>query len=94
MAHTPPPPDPVFLPKFTLWCFQRKLRLRQIAAAIAPCSREHARCIQLEFGNPKRRTPDEDLMNRIVSWTRGEIQPGDFYPSPTVAALLAKRATA
>lgn len=93
MALPPPPPDPVFMPKFALWCFQRKLKLREIAEAIG-CSHEHARCIQLEFGNPKRRTPDEDLMNRIVAWTLGEIQPGDFYPSPHVAAAMVQRAMA
>jgi hypothetical protein len=89
----PPPPDPLFLPKFASWCFQRRLKLREIAAAI-DCSAEHARCIQLEFGNPKRRTPDEALMNRIVAWTQGEIQPGDFYPTPGVAAAIAERAVA
>lgn len=89
----PPPPDPLFLPKFAIWCFQRRLKLREIGTAI-DCSPESARRYQLAFGNPDRRVPDEDRMNRIVAWTQGEVQPGDFYPSPSVAAAIAQRAVA
>lgn len=93
MAEPPPAPDPLFLPKFANWCDARRLKLRVIAEALG-CSHETARRLQFEFGNPRRCIPDEALMDRIVIWTQGEIQPNDFYPSASIVVAMAKRAVA
>lgn len=93
MAAPPPPPDPFYHPKFAVWCFERRLRLAPVAEAIE-CSIETARRIQLPFGDKDRRTPQPDLMNRIVSWTQGQVQPASFYPSAEVAAALKEREAA
>lgn len=88
MALPPPPPDPVCHPQFALWCFERRLKLREIAEALKPCSIETARRIQLPFGDENRRIPQPDLMNRIVTWTDGAVQPASFYPSAEVLEAI------
>lgn len=91
MASLPPAPDPLHLPKFALWCFQRGLKLAEIAEAL-DCSHETARRLQMPFGEKRRCIPKQDLMNRLVHWTGGEIQPADFYPTPSQAAAMVREA--
>jgi len=93
MAAPPPPPPPQFLPAFAWWCFARQLKQREIAEALG-CSIETARRYQLPFGAAMRRTPEPPMMDRIVAWTQGEVQPGSFYPSAEVLAAIRQREAA
>ena len=93
MAAPPPPPPPQFPPLFAWWCFERQLKLREIAEAL-DCSAETARRYQLPFGHRMRRTPEPEMMNRIAEWTRGDCQPAGFYPSAEVLDTLKARGAA
>lgn len=89
----PPAPDPLFLPKFDIWCHQRGLKLREIAKALG-CSPEAVRRYRLPFTDVRRRTPRPEVVNRVILWTGGEVQAWDWYPSPEVVRLMAQRAAA
>jgi hypothetical protein len=65
--------------RFDHWCWLRGVKLSEIGQAVG-CRQERARRMRLPFGDPLRVVPSEQEMARIVSWTRGEITPADFYP--------------
>lgn len=65
-------------PKLALWMFERDLNPEDGARAVG-CSPETIRRYCRPFGHPDRRMPHPDRMARIVAWTGGVVQPGDFY---------------
>ncbi|HEY2178060.1 MAG TPA: hypothetical protein VGH15_05710 [Caulobacteraceae bacterium] len=73
------PPRPVPRPAFARWMWERSLELKAVAAEIG-CSHEQVRLICLPFADRRRRVPTAELLERIVTFTDGEIRPADFYP--------------
>lgn len=77
MAYAPP--VKISRPALAQWLWERGLTLKQ-AGELFTCSYEQVRAICLPFSDPGRRVPAEELMERIVERTAGEIRPADFYP--------------
>lgn len=77
MTIKAPPPQP--RPKLAWFIFERGLELKVVASALG-CSYEQVRLICLPFSDDRRRVPGAGLMERIVAWTDGVVQPIDFYP--------------
>lgn len=75
-SHAVPPP---LAPKLERW-----LSLNRIAYAEAGrrlgVSGEAVRKWCLPFESAVRQVPSPSIMERIVAWTAGAIQPADFYP--------------
>ena len=65
---------------FRRWLFENDYTLRAAAEALG-CSHEHVRRICLHPDDEGQRLPDEDLVRRIETLTRGEITKTDF-PAP------------
>ena len=78
-------------PTLARWIWERGLELRQVAAGLG-CSYEQVRLICLPFGDPKRRVPTTELIERIVAYTAGEITAADFYPPHLVGAAVQREA--
>lgn len=75
----PTSPDLKPKPKLARWMFERGISAQSAASELG-CSTQTVRNITRPFGDPRRTVPHEDLMGRIVGWTKGEIVAGDFYP--------------
>lgn len=80
---------PVARPRLAIWLFERNVSTAAAADALAVSS-ESVRRYCLPFDHADRRLPHAEIMERIVAWTAGAIQPADFYPphltTPPVAA--------
>lgn len=74
------PPPEVGRNKFDEWCWRRGLELKPLAEALG-CSIETVRKIRLPFSDAGRRVPRQQLVERIVAYTNGEIVAADFYPA-------------
>lgn len=83
MTKIAPPPRP--RPRLAAFIFDRGLDLKDVGDAIG-CSHEQVRLICLPFGDPKRRVPGAELMERIVLWTNRAVTPSDFYPPELLGA--------
>jgi hypothetical protein len=77
MTDIPPPARPH--PKLARWLFDRKLSFRDVSKPFG-CSHEYVRLICLPFDDPNRRVPTADVVERIHTYTAGEISPADHYP--------------
>ena len=74
------PPAPIDRPKLAHWMFVRGLKPKDGATPLG-CTAQTVRRLCLPFGHPERRIPDEAQLERIVSWTDGEVTAPDFYPA-------------
>lgn len=74
-----PAPPPRNLPAFALWLKLRDISERK-AGRVLGCSHETIRLLCLPFDDDARRVPGKKLMEKIFTWTSGEIRPRDFYP--------------
>lgn len=66
-------------PKLDRWLHDRRISNTQAAAQLG-ISREAIRLYRLPFGDVGRRVPRDDVLERIVTWTGGEVTAADFYP--------------
>lgn len=66
-------------PTLAKWLFDRNVSTAFAAEALQ-VSGESVRRYCLPFDHPDRRLPGAEIMERIVAWTGGAIQPADFYP--------------
>lgn len=73
------PPLVIPAPKLDSWLSARRISNSQAAEKLG-VSRETMRLYRLPFGDPRRMKPGEDVMERIVAWTGGEVTAADFYP--------------
>lgn len=78
-------PAPVLRPKLATWLFERGIK-PAVAARTLGVGREQARRYCLPFGDPLRAIPRQDVIQRVVDWTRGEVTPADFYAPPGFGA--------
>ena len=74
-----PAPQPVLKPKLAGWMFDRNISQRTAAQALA-CSKQTISNITQPFSSDTRTVPHEDLLARIVEWTKGDVTAADFYP--------------
>jgi hypothetical protein len=73
------PPDPVLKPKLAGWMFDRNITVTSAAGELK-CSKQTISNITQPFASASRTVPHQDLLERIVAWTGGEVTAGDFYP--------------
>lgn len=78
-----PNAKPLPLPKLAIWLFSRGIRLKA-AGGLFGCSAEAVRRYTLPFGDPDRRTPPADTLEKIEAETAGEITAADFDPPACV----------
>lgn len=74
MEQLPPPRS---RPAFAQFLWDRGISHRDAAAALDR-SHEYVRRICLPFDDPNRRVPDDETLERIGEYTRGEITKRDF----------------
>lgn len=72
-------PEPILKPKLASWLFARNIGPQAAAEALG-CSKQTVLNITKAFNEPARTVPRDDLMERIVGWTGGEVTAADFYP--------------
>jgi len=72
-------PEPILKPKLATWMFARSISNAAAARALG-CSRQTILNITQPFVSEARTVPREDLLERIVAWTSGEVTAADFYP--------------
>lgn len=82
----PDTPRPCPRPLFDSWLRVRNLNFSR-AAALLGCSRETVRRICRPFGDPGRRAPKLDLIEKIEALTEGAVTRFDFV-EPLPAATM------
>jgi hypothetical protein len=88
MSPSDQAPPPVNRPKFWTYYRERDLSAHEVARKFGR-SREWLRLITLLFEDPGRRIPDQDDVEAIRIWTRGEVGPADWYrPAPSAADVM------
>lgn len=86
-------PEPVERPKLAYWMWVRKLKPPHAAKPLG-VTPEQVRKYCLEFGHPDRALPGRDVLERIETWTGGEVTERDFYPPHIRGELPAHAAEA
>lgn len=71
-------PPVVPRPHLAFWLWVRGIDWKQ-AGELLEMHAETARCYCLEFGNPVRRVPRSEPMQRILALTEGEVVEADFH---------------
>jgi hypothetical protein len=71
-------PSVIPRPKLAIWMFLRGLSPKDGATALG-VGPETVRRYCLPFGAPLRVVPRDPVMSKIVAWTDGSVEPGDFY---------------
>jgi hypothetical protein len=66
-------------PKLWRYYRDRGMTRNEVGAAFDRTP-EWVRLICLPFDDPKRRVPSPDDVERVWSWSQGEIGPADWYP--------------
>jgi hypothetical protein len=81
MVIRPSNAKPLALPALTLWLVERGLNPTDAARELH-VSPYTIRRYCLPFGDPERRIPRPEIIERITVWTAGAITANDFYPQP------------
>lgn len=79
MSAIPRVPEPLKRPKLAKFLWDRDVKFAAAGEALGRTG-EWVRLICLPFDDPRRRVPDAKDLERIHTWTNGEITPADFYP--------------
>ncbi len=66
-------------PGLAHWMWERGLKPRHAEAQLG-VSKQSVRRYCMPFGSVERRVPPEDVLERIVAWTKGAVTAADFYP--------------
>ena len=74
-----PAPEPILKPKLAGWMFDRSISAPSAAEALG-CSKQTVLNITKAFTDTARTVPRDELLERIVKWTGGEVTAADFYP--------------
>lgn len=72
-------PSPIARPKLASWLFDRNISTAAAAEALG-CSEQTVLNMAKPFGDAGRTVPREALLEKIVTWTAGEVTAVDFYP--------------
>lgn len=78
----PPTPEPIELrdrSKFATWIGQRALTFVTVGAVIG-VGPQQVRHYCRAWTDTKRQVPRQEVLERIVAWTQGEVTAADFYP--------------
>jgi hypothetical protein len=78
-----------------LWRYYRERGLSRVEVSVAfDRTPEWVRLICLPFGDPKRRVPSPEDVQRFWEWSQGAISPADWYPPALNAPPSAEAAEA
>ncbi len=81
--NRPPPVAP--RPKLARWLFDRDTDYTAAGEALGVTG-ETVRRWCMRFDDDRRTVPGRLLLDKIFSWTRGEVTPADFWPSEMAAS--------
>lgn len=73
------PPEPLQRNGFDRWLWERNIDNIEAGRRLS----RHPVTIgryRLPFGDPKRRIPEQEVLDKIHAWSGGEVTIADFYP--------------